>query len=97
MTLIVLVRYATTISGVLAQNGPPAARSHHALMERVTVMIIWIVKAYYCVAMTTVQQDQQAWTVAHVMVTCVQNIPVKRARVIAMMIQNVKAHLSVDT
>ena len=29
--------------------------------------------------------------------TSVQNIPVKRARVTAMMIQNVKAHLSVDT
>ena len=29
--------------------------------------------------------------------TSVQNIPVQRVRVTAMMIQNVKAHLSVDT
>ena len=68
MTLTVLVKYATTISGVWAQIGPAAARSHHALKERGTVIIIWTVKAYYCVAMTTVQLDLQGWTAAQMMV-----------------------------
>ena len=44
MTLTVIVKYATTISGVWALIGPSAVRSRNALMERVTVIIIWIVK-----------------------------------------------------
>ena len=67
MTLTVLVKYATTISGVWAQIGP-AARSHRALMERVTVMIILSVKDHYFVAATTVQLDLQGWTAAQMMV-----------------------------
>ena len=64
MTLTAQVKNATTISVVWAQIGPSAARSHHALMERVTVIIIWIVKGYCCVAATTVSLDLQGWTAA---------------------------------
>ena len=102
MTLTALIKNAILISinVVLiptALIGLSATRCHHAPMEKVTVIIIWIVKAYCCVAMTTVQQDQLGWTVAQVMVTYVQNIPVKTAKVTAMMIQNVKAYLYADT
>ena len=69
------------------------------LMEKVTVIIIWIVKIYCCVAKTTAKLDQLAWTVAQMMVTSVQNFPVMRVRVIVMMIQNVRAcsHVAVTT
>ena len=44
MTLTVQVKYATIISGVWALIGTSAVRSRHALMEKGTVIIIWIVK-----------------------------------------------------
>ena len=73
MTLTVSIKNAilTSINVVWIPSaliGPSAARSHHALVERGTVIIIWTVMAYYCVAMTTAQLDLQGWTAAQMMV-----------------------------
>ena len=50
--------------------------------------MIWVPTEASVALMTNAYADKM---------TSVQNIPVKRVRVTVMMIQNVKAHLSVDT
>ena len=67
MTLPVLIKNATltpiNVAWILtALIGPSAARSHHVLMERVTVMIILSVKVHLLAAVTTVEVNRKAWT-----------------------------------
>ena len=102
MTLTAQVKSATAISVVWAQIGPSAARSHHALLETVTVMRMQNVKAPFCVAKITVKVVHLIWTAVAKGQTLL-TIPfvlkkesAKRVRVAAIQIWNVMALLSVD-
>ena len=68
MTLTALTKNATLTSINVdwiptAPIGQSAAMIHHAMMERVTAIMIGNVKACLCAAMISVDMDHQKWTV----------------------------------
>ena len=73
MTLTALTKNATLTSINVdwiptAPIGQSATRIHHVLMGREIVIITWIVREHFSVAMTIVQVDQQEWTAVQMMV-----------------------------
>ena len=102
MTLTVLVKYVTIISGAWALIGPPAGRIYHVMLGRATVMRMQNVKAPLCVEKITVKVGHLIWTAAAkgqtlpTILFVLKKESAKKVRVAAIRIWNVKVPLSVD-